>query len=538
MKPYYEAPDTTMHVGDVLAVLRELTSESVQCIVTSPPYWGLRDYGTSGQLGLEKTPEEYTSKMVEIFREIRRVLKDDGTLFLNLGDSYFGSGRGPTGYNGIGDQSKRQGFDHAPRVSAYDTHGRAPGDYQGDGCLLRNLCDECQAALLGRKFHKRFQHAHESVSYASVPSQAHKALHYLSPESWDSIRHLLNERLDLSMRDQSHIEGPENGLLPFVQESTIAEFSPQPLASSSQCSNCGEWISEERSFSLCAQVSAHMCDDSLSSFGCSQDSVLLSEEQEHHNQCTGENCLLRVSLAQPPYIQPYCTTNQLKSKDLVGIPWRIAFALQADGWYLRSDIIWSKPNPIPESVTDRPTKAHEYIFLLSKKEKYYYDQEAILEPCTESTFTRIAQDLESQEGSWRANGGAKTNGPMKPVVRKTDKQRGHSRRHAGFNDRWDHMTKAEQAANGRNKRTIWTVATHPFSEAHFATFPEDLIKPCILAGCPEGGIVLDPFGGSGTTAVVSRSLGRKSIYIDLNPKYADMAIKRLEGVALSMAMIL
>ncbi|KKL17057.1 hypothetical protein LCGC14_2489380, partial [marine sediment metagenome] len=186
----------------------------------------------------------------------------------------------------------------------------------------------------------------------------------------------------------------------------------------------------------------------------------------------------------------------LKHKDLIGVPWRVAFALQSDGWYLRSDIIWSKPNPMPESVTDRPTKSHEYIFLLSKSERYYYDHEAIREPATHASIERWRQDIANQEGSDRVPG--KNNGRMKAVGGpKKDKQRGHSRRHAGFNDRWDSMTKEEQAETGRNKRTVWTVPTQPYQGAHFAVFPRQLIEPCILAGSRPGDVVLDPFMGSG-----------------------------------------
>jgi len=219
----------------------------------------------------------------------------------------------------------------------------------------------------------------------------------------------------------------------------------------------------------------------------------------------------------------------LKKKDLIGIPWMVAFALHADGWYLRSDVIWSKPNPMPESVTDRPTKSHEYIFLLSKSERYHYDYEAIREPAEHSSIKRWMQNIDAQEGSYRANGGAKTNGTMKAVSgpRRSDKQRGHSRRHAGFNDRWDAMTKDEQAAMGRNKRSVWTVATKPFSEAHFATYPPELIEPCILAGCPQGGTVLDPFFGAGTTGLVADRFGRHCIGIELNPEYIEIAKRRL-----------
>ena len=185
-----------------------------------------------------------------------------------------------------------------------------------------------------------------------------------------------------------------------------------------------------------------------------------------------------------------------KPKDLVGIPWRVAFALQADGWYLRQDIIWHKPNPMPESVQDRCTKAHEYIFLLSKSPKYYYDNEAIKENSTESSKNRLRQNIEDQKGSSRVP--YKTNGNMNAVGGET-----------------------------RNKRSVWTVTTKPYSEAHFATYPHDLIIPCILAGCPEGGTVLDPFGGSGTTAQVASNLNRNAILCELNPDYVDIAEKRL-----------
>lgn len=330
----------TLLQGDVIEQLATIPDESINCCVTSPPYWGLRDYGVVGQLGLEPTPDEYVAKMVEVFREVRRVLRDDGTLWLNLGDSYCGTGD--------------------------------KGDY----------------------------------------------------------------------KDPKYKDG-RNG-----------------------------------------------------------QAVALN------NKISG-----------------------LKSKDLVGIPWRVAFALQADGWYLRSDIIWHKPNPMPESVADRPTKSHEYIFLLSKSKMYYYDAEAIREPATDSSIKRLSQDIENQTGSARVPG--KTNGNIK-AVGKIDKQRGHGRRHAGFNDRWDGMTKEEQSSMGRNKRTVWKVATQPFSEAHFATFPEELIKPCILAGCPEGGMVLDPFAGSGTTLLVSNKLWRNATGIELNPEYCQMIQGRMATIEPNM----
>lgn len=339
---------------DALKGLSLLLDNSINCCVTSPPYWNLRDYGVNGQIGLEPTIEEYVTKIVGVFREVKRVLRPDGTLWLNLGDCYTPS---------------------------------APG----------------------------------------------------------------------TMGDNIHIEG--------TKEATK-----------------------------------------------------------------------RARKIMRPQIPP-----GLKPKDLVGIPWRAAFALQSDGWYLRSDIIWHKPNPMPESVKDRPTKAHEYIFLPSKSKRYYYDYELIKEPSVYSGSNngvgfgygtdkenRGRERIYKTPTGWDTNKGS--HGSYHKDGRRSDKQRGHSRRHDGFNDRWDQMTKEEQCSMGRNKRTVWTVATQPFSEAHFATFPEKLIEPCILAGCPEGGTVLDPFMGSGTTAKVAYKLRRNYIGFELIPEYIKISEKRLYGI--------
>lgn len=337
----------TIRNGDCREVLRTMPDQSVHCCVTSPPYFGLRDYGHAGQIGLEATPDAFVAEMVAVFREVRRVLRDDGTLWLNLGDSY----------------------------------------------------------------------------------STHAAGKVANP----------------------------------MAKSTLAGIKTQEVANES------------------------------------------SRSQGQYLKCPS-----------------------LPEKNLIGIPWRVAFALQADGWYLRQDIIWSKPNPMPESVQDRCTKAHEYLFMLTKSARYHYDIEAIKEPMSLSSVARLSQDVDSQAGSDRVPG--KTNGTMK-AVGKTDKQRGHGRRHAGFNDRWDAMEREEQCSGLRNKRSVWSVATQPFSEAHFATFPPELIEPCIKAGCPQGGTVLDPFGGAGTTGLVADRLGRDAILIELNPEYAVMAQRRIEGDA-------
>lgn len=358
-------------IGDCLEQLRTLPDESVNCCVTSPPYFGLRDYGTAqweggdsecdhkgaakasdkcglkndgrpnpgrkeyelsatvpfrdvcgkcgavridNQIGLEKTPQEFIAKLVAVFAEVKRVLTKDGTLWVNMGDSY-------------------------------------NANYRGGGV--------------------------DNASYK---------------------------------------QGSNRGTVDF------------------------------------------MATDALKIDG-------------------------------------------LKPKNLLGMPWRLAFALQDDGWYLRSDIIWAKPNPMPESVRDRPTKAHEYIFLLTRSERYWYDADAIrYEPkwqgptATEGAYHDHDADL--QQGQRIA---VKANNPK-----------------------------------GCNARTVWTIATQPYKEAHFATYPEELPKRCILAGCPEGGTVLDPFLGSGTTVAVAISLGRKGIGIELNPEYAELARKRISGVTPGM----
>ena len=306
--------------GDCRDKLAELPAESAHCVVTSPPYWGLRDYGVDGQLGLEATPEKYVLNLVEIFQQVRRVLRNDGTLWLNLGDSYASQG-GPE------------------------------------------------------------------------PAQT----------KWK-------------------IDGASN------------------------TQNAGK----------------------------------------SRNPSSG-----------------------LKPKDLVGIPWRVALALQADGWWLRSDIIWHKTNCMPESVTDRPTKAHEYIFLLTKSARYFYDADMIRED--------FADDRMGNPGKYR-----KTSA----FERKTC----NDRQDLGIINNGGGWNRGTQLG-GRNKRTVWTIPTHPFPEAHFASFPPALVEPCIKAGCPEGGTVLDPFGGAGTTGLVADRLGRDAILIELNPTYAEMAERRIVGEA-------
>jgi len=304
--------------ADVLDGLAQIEDGTVHTCVTSPPYWGLRDYGTDGQIGLERTPEEYVARIVQVFREVRRVLRDDGTLWLNLGDSY----------------------------ASFRDSKATPDTLRGGS--TGTLVDKGKAA----------------------------------------------NRSSMNFRETA-----------------------------------------------------------------------------------------------------------IKHKDLVGIPWRTAFALQSDGWYLRQDIIWAKPNPMPESVRDRCTKSHEYIFLLAKSPRYYFDADAIKEPAIHDGRVVKATGSESKN----ANAGFGS-----------DTKKGFTERDTLVGER-------------RNRRSVWTVATQPFSEAHFAVFPPKLVEPCILAGAPVGGLVLDPFCGTGTTGMVALRHGRRFVGIELNAEYVEMAHRRIQG---------
>jgi len=322
--------------GNVTDKLKELETGTVQCVVTSPPYWGLRDYGVDGQLGLEETPEEYVEKMVKVFREIKRVLKKDGTVWLNLGDSYSSGGRTST----------------------------------------------TNQSLRGNK--------------------------------------------------------------------NYGVTRPKP-------------------------------------------------------------------------------NKEIKPKDLIGIPWRVAFALQADGWYLRQDIIWHKPNPMPESVTDRCSKAHEYIFLLTKSARYYYNADAIKEPIKDESAKRLLRGVSDEHKN--------VNGAPGQTLHSMNQPRDNVRKGfmptmggggSSFIDHSGYMRKdgSMMVNDKRNKRSVWTINTQPYKGAHFATFPQKLPELCIKAGSSEGDIILDPFFGSGTTGYVAQKLGRRWIGIELNEEYIKIANKR------------
>lgn len=324
--------------GDALQKLKTLPDESCRCCVTSPPYYGLRDYGVDNQIGLEDSADKYIAHLVAVFHEVRRVIANDGTLWIVMGDSYAGSGKG----------------------------------------AWKNKSTQKEA-------------------YVPEPGSRQTTM----PKKWDEI----------------------------------------------------------------------------------------------------------------------------KPKDLIGIPWMLAFALRSDGWYLRQDIIWNKPNAMPESVRDRCTKSHEYIFLLSKSSRYFYNAGAIAEPAAESTMKRLKQDIKKQKGSFRIPG--KTNGPMKAVVPRYKGDKYTNDPDNFFKTKSGNIYKYRPK---RNKRDVWIVTTQPFKQAHFATFPPELIRPCVLAGSMAGDTILDPFFGSGTTGVVATQESRHYIGIDLNPDYVNMSIKRIKAV--------
>lgn len=376
-------------LGDVRARLADLPAASVHCVVTSPPYWGLRDYGVAGQLGLEPTPQAHVQAMVEVFRAVRRVLRPDGVCWVNYGDSY-----------------------------ATSVNGRSAADTKAAG------------------------------------------------------------QDDRTFRDK-----------------------------------------------------------------------------------------------------PFGTAvGGLKPKDLCMVPARFALAMQDDGWWLRANLPWVKRNPMPESTRDRPASAIEYVFMFSKSERYHYDGQAVRRAMSPVSLERLSQPnfdqqtggpKDTKEGNrscrktlenlkrrvpsgWATSPNYKDQDPR--YEKREDKQRGHSKRHAGFNELWDKMSVEEQQANGRNFRNTdlfydsieapyglitntegnplaLDVAPHPFKEAHFATFPPRLIEPLIKAGCPRGGTVLDPFGGAGTTGLVADRLGRNAVLVELNPAYAEIARKRIQGDA-------
>jgi len=708
-EPSYDEDGVQLYQGDVLAVLADLPDESVDCVVTSPPYWSLRKYsgeGTvwggdpecahefsmervegrnnkhtmkwttggnpapllstlpddalsthgfcrcgawRGQYGLELDPALYVEHSIMVLRVIRRVLKRSGIVFLNLGDSYYGGGRGGGGSYA----SERRNWDGLP----YGSDGKEPEGYRGDGSSLTypdGECPKCGKAERS-KSHNGSQRGHVSSAYDGDPILERKASPSPSLDNSDSARQKRTRRSGRAKRDQRQTSIPAPSPLPDAQASTRHVFAQESQDDPEDLScSCSRSLRRRSSRGPRSSVDT---ESNLDIDDIEQRSLASGDHTAGRDRCVG-------AYSSIPYLKP---------KDLVLIPWRVGLAAQADGWWLRSDIIWSKPNPMPESVTDRPTKSHEYVLMLAKGQwsaravqfadlpsdlghlrshsgganphmratgfcvrlatalfdlaqresefslppldaqiwqelpeggdgdfvrslpavqrpaalaaryltmrssaqsfmqelnrlgcdlsdgnhllvgglkslhalspsvyrnadgtitvddagqvcqvdflhnrivvptattcNYYFDADAVREPQSEGTFARFG------------NGAA----PRKTTAKAYAADAGEVRTNASFKD----ATPEAILPNGRNIRSVWNIATQPSPLPHFASFPEELAERCIKAGCPADGIVLDPFGGTGTTLKVARDLGRRAIGIEISPEYVELAVKRL-----------
>ncbi len=572
--PYYDDAGVTIHHGDALSVLRQLPDGIVQTCVTSPPYWGLRTYGVEGQLGLEATPEEFIANMVELFREVRRVLRDDGTCWINMGTSYFGG------------QS----------ADSRDTSDTALSDCPGGDCPSIHLCDECRGALLSRTGGSDVRHALGLELCGEAPILVHTEKRCLCIDSSGSVHRIPNELSCLATHDRQRLQDHARERLGASLESMTPQSWPPPPDGCWHCGNCGACLSVLGSLSLDAELYVRKSGDT-SGTGLPSDA---SVRRRSGNSSLGLACG-EYSINLPRF----------KQKDLVPMPWLLGIALIGDGWFLRSEIIWSKPSPMPESCTDRPTKAHETILLLSKNPRYYYDADAVREEA-EYGYRHWSNTQENMAGVGLdgRRGSATVSG--------SDPSAGRNKRTVWTCEEW-HLVKNTE--HDGHKSDVWDVSTESFKGCHFATYPRKLIEPCILAGandraCAECGkawrrvveservptrpgrdtkvkvpggwdvepgahgtmhrtnrteatyrntaevgnrdpqrhvsvrtqkghepdckcgtqetkpsIVLDPFMGSGTTAEVARKHGCHCIGIELNAEYIDLAAKRLsQGV--------
>lgn len=562
--------------GDCLATLPTLPAASVQCCVTSPPYFGLRDYGVSGQIGLEPTIGEYVAKMTAVFREVWRVLKPDGVLFLNLGDSYATDQKGGikskegdksfTNKGGLGiDRISYSG------VSASINNFLAQSIKEGVIFLSAGCSLTVAAKRDGVLKHDKFTPNQEFTSLFGVKRIFIKDRNNNLCQVFDSFASIgcvwisravawvavgqTNTDIILDMVDNLGIVISDHNLntnpaLEIPIGARAAEYSKATFPIKEAAEPVAELIGDAQSV---GNALLHPLGESIAEIDAVNKSVSLadaflfgsshlgdfritkSSEKQFSLSLMGGQCqIAALSVAHvfvsnrlgsfihyaELYDKAERNANTMRSKQLIGVPWLVARALQEDGWILRSDCIWHKPNPMPESVTDRPTRSHEYIFLFAKQGRYYYNAEAIREPAAYPDDDRKARAKPDNKEFQDAR-----HARMNPHP---DKQRGHGRRHDGFNDRWDNMTRDEQCAGMRNKRDVWTVAPSQFAEAHFATFPPDLIEPCILAGSAPGDTVLDPFSGSGTTAAVALKHHRNAIGLELNKAYIEMAHKRID----------
>lgn len=471
MTPYYTDASLTLYGGDCRGVLAELPAESVDCIVTSPPYWGLRDYGIEPSVwgGDPDHTHEWSEPIVQ-----RAAGYEPGE-----------KARWNHRHNGRGEAQER-------------ILSKEPGWTRKD--IVQGACCSC-GAWVG------------ALGLEPTPEQF-----------------------------------VENMVAVFQELRRVLKPTGTAWLNLGDCYATGA-----------GRVGEHPG-------GGAQGARWRGDTDGANRGFRGKHLPNQAHMGKHPYragVGPMTQPNRLplpglKAKDLVGVPWRVAFALQADGWYLRSDIVWSKPNPMPESVRDRPTKSHEYLFLLSRSERYYYDADAIREPGS-TTRAELLEFGERPElgfpghspdrrrakikmpDGWDTGPGG--HGSFHRNGREKGKQRliaasgspSTQRQLNGLNERWEAAEEAGALKPGRNRRSVWTVATAPYPGAHFATFPPKLIEPCILAGAPDGGVVLDPFAGSGTVGMVANRLSRRAILIDLNPAYLEQQMRRNAQQPLSLA---
>jgi len=630
-----------VHQGDCLEVLRTLPDESIHCCVTSPPYWGLRDYGVDGQLGLESTPEEYVAKMVEVFREVKRVLRKDGTLWLNLGDSYTSRGRKTCD---PGQSKTHPALEKRDKGRPGTPEGLKPKDLvgipwrvafalQADGWWLRSDIIWCLSG--GTWVYAKTQKGEMPMMIKDVARLDPKTVKLWNGEKWTQVLGMSRserkgDEIELVLRSGERIsctpthKFPTDKGLKEAKDITIGDVLqfcrlPEP----EQPRDCvidedaawlaGLYIAEGSMAGDTIQIAGHTKEVErwerlqkiANKYGGSITRTIdgnkmdirmygkvlvaiLSElvsgktaknkcfapvvwrysnkfiesildgylsgdghyekqndrwrlgftrnynlERDLRTACSRLGYRLTLNLSTVLYNGRQLPTfrgeirktrsghfNEKNMGEVLGISkarcryvWDIGVEDEPHLFALASGILThnSKPNPMPESVQDRPTKAHEYIFLLSKSPKYYYDYEAIKEPAVYEGH-RVSCDPNSHANTSHLG-----------TARKQDLV--GNRRYTGFNARWKN-----RPAQGRNKRSVWTVPTRPFPEAHFATFPPELPEICIKAGCPESGTVLDPFAGAGTTLWVAEQLGVNSIGIELNPEYCEIIRHRMNSL--------
>lgn len=539
--------------GDALETLRTLPDASVNCCVTSPPYWGLRDYGTArweggdptcnhkkvvdavsavasstlgggkkttghlqegfkdvclrcgarridAQLGLERTPEEYVGKMVEVFREVRRVLRDDGTLWLNLGDSYATT---PTGNRGT--KSGLNGADGAAYSTTLDRYTEAKTNRAAipDGLKPKDLVGIpwLVARALQQPYYTGRIKAERDRVWLAAMLDAEGTICGFDHDRSDGGGHrsgvhiamtntsiaLLDEMARIWPTSRSEHQRPTVGHLGTKtswrwivhgienKQAVLREIYPYLIAKRRQAVvayTLLELMANAKRLGHSPQKDATIAKRAIL--------TRLLSDLNHQREA-----ILPSWLIEPP-------------------------SLFEPGWYLRSDVIWAKPNPMPESVTDRPTKAHEYVFLLAKSERYWYDAKAIEEPSIHAGKVVTLGEKSLSKG--QANG-------------------------ANVHKSGNALVDSVMVKDHRNVRSVWTITTRPFKGAHFAVFPKELARRCILAGCPVGGTVLDPFFGSGTVGVVAKENGRDYIGIELNPEYVEMARNRVGGVPYTPALL-